>query len=144
MTDPASAALSIELACLFWSTVLLFAIIAVQGATVPVVQGFGWGLGSRDEPRDRTVFQRRLDRIVANHIEGLTVFAALVVVAHLAGISTGLTETAAVLFLIGRIGFAALYAAGVPYLRSIAWGVSATGTLLLAFAIGGAALGAGA
>lgn len=124
--------MAIELHCLFWASLLLLVLVSVQGATVPVVQGFAWGLGPRDAPRERTRFQRRMDRVVANHIESLAIFAGLVTVGQLAGISTEGTQAGAALFLAARIAFAALYAAGVPYLRSLAWGAGTLGLLVLA------------
>jgi len=133
--------MTVELACLFWATAMLFLLICVQGATVPLVQGFAWGLGPRDETRERSVFQRRMDRIVANHLEGLAVFAGLVTTGHLAGISTPATEAGAVTFLAARGAFAAVYAFGIPYLRSAAWGIGAIALLTMAAAIGSAALG---
>ncbi len=130
--------MTIELQMLFGVAATLLALLAVQGALVPINQGFGWGLGPRDEPRDITRLQGRMKRVVANHIEGMAVFAVLILVAHLAAISSGLTETGAVLFLLSRLGFAALYLAGVPVLRSAIWGVGVLGLVLIGVEIAGA------
>jgi uncharacterized MAPEG superfamily protein len=109
----------------------------VLGASVLPVHGFARGLG----PRERSVFQRRMDRLVASHVEGLAVFAALVTVGHLAGISTPATEAGAVAFAAARGAFAAVYALGIPCLRSAVWGVGAAALPVMAAAIGSAALG---
>ena len=124
-----------ELICLFWASVLLFAIIAWQGALTPLTQGFAWGLGSRDEPREPSVLQGRLRRVLANHIEGTVVFASLVLVAHLAGISNGMTQTGAILFVAARALFVPVYAAGIPYLRSVVWGAGTIGLIMMMIAI---------
>ena len=127
--------MTIELQALFWATTILFLLLAVQGALVPVTQGFGWGLGSRDQPRDMSVLQGRMKRTVANHIEGLVIFASLVLIAHLAGISSSITQTGAMVFVVARIAFAFLYVLGVPFLRSVVWGASVLGLLMIASAV---------
>ena len=123
--------MTIELQMLFGAAAMLLVLLALQGALVPIHQGFGWGLGVRDEPRDISRFQGRMKRIVANHIEGMAVFAILVLVAHLASISSGLTETGAVLFLLSRIGFTVVYMVGLPVVRSLVWGVGVLGLVLI-------------
>ncbi len=124
--------MTIELQMLFWSSATLLGLLFIQGALVPINQGFGWGLGSRDDPRPQTALQGRMRRLVNNHIEGLTVFAAIVIVAHLAGVFTSLSQTGAVVFVLARLGFAGLYMAGIPVLRSLVWGISVAGILMVA------------
>ena len=57
-----------ELQAVVWTTVILTALIGFQGGLVPVNQGFVWGLGNRDEAREKTALQTRTARTVANHI----------------------------------------------------------------------------
>lgn len=73
-----------------------------------------------------------MNRIVANHLEDMALFAPLVLVADLADISTPLTQLGAGLFVVGRAAFSVIYALGVPVLRSVAWGVGVAGLLLIA------------
>lgn len=130
--------MTIELQALFGSALLLFALLVMQGALVPITQGFAWGLGSRDQPRELSPLQGRMKRVVANHIEGLAVFAVLVLVAHLSGVSSSLTQTGALLFLGARIAFALAYIVGIPVVRSAIWAVSVAGLLMITFAVLGA------
>jgi len=125
--------MTFELLSLVGTVGILFLILMYQGALVPIHQGFGWGLGSRDAPREFTASQRRAARTVANHIEGMAMFVPLIIAAHLAGISTWVTVWGAGIFLVGRAAFAVLYLAGVPVLRSAAWGISITGLLMIAY-----------
>lgn len=127
--------MSIELQSLFGVVGVLLLLLMVQGGLVPAIHGFKWGLGPRDEPRPPTMLQGRMNRIIANHIEGLAMFAPLVLIAHLAGISTPLTQWGAVIFLIARIAFAAIYLVGVPVLRSATWGVALTGLVMVAIPV---------
>jgi len=130
-----------ELQAVVWTTVMLVALIGFQGALVPVNQGFGWGLGSRDEAREKTALQARTARTVANHIEGMLVFVPLALVAAMTGISSTLTIWGAGLYLLGRVLFAPMYLLGVPYLRTVVWSVSLIGILMLGFEVIRAAIG---
>ena len=127
--------MTFELVSLMGAVAILFLLLMFQGALVPLAQGFGWGLGSRDSEREATILQGRARRTIANHLEGLAMFAPVVIVAHLADVSTTLTVWGAGIFLIGRAAFAALYIAGVPVLRSLAWGVSITGLIMTAIPV---------
>lgn len=127
--------MTIELTMLAAVAILTFALIGFQGALVPINQGFGWGLGARDEPRDISALQGRAARTIANQIEGIAVFAPLVLIAHLAGVSTILTIWGAAIYFGARLSFAVLYLAGVPVLRSAAWGVGVVGLGLIGFEI---------
>lgn len=127
--------MTFELTMLFWAAVTLFVLLAVQGSLTPLTQGLSWGLGARDEPRELSVLQGRMKRVVANHIEGMAVFAVLIMVAHLAGVSTGLTQAGAAMFLGSRILFAVVYAGGLPVVRSLVWSLGAMGLILIGYEI---------
>lgn len=124
--------MTFELQMLLATTAILFVLLAVQGVLVPINHGFGWGLGSRDEPRTPSPLQRRVARTIANHMEGMALFAPLVIVVHLTGLSSELTVWGSAVYVIGRAGFAAFYLGGVPIWRSLAWGISVTGLALVA------------
>lgn len=123
--------MSFELQSVVYVVVLLFALLVFQGGLVPVTQGFKWGLGSRDEPQTPSAMQGRAARTVANQLEGMALYVPLILVAHLAGVSTQLTVSGAGLFLGGRIAFALCYLLGVPVLRSVAWAASIVGIVLI-------------
>ncbi|NOX84022.1 MAG: hypothetical protein GXP06_13770 [Alphaproteobacteria bacterium] len=125
--------MSIELQALFGVVVILLVLLSVQGGLVPATHGLKWGLGPRDEPRDPSVLQGRMARIIANHLEGMALFVPLVLIAHLIGLSTPLTQWGAILFVGGRVAFSVVYFLGIPVLRSAMWGVATTGTLMVGF-----------
>ena len=130
--------MSVELQSLFAVVFILFILLFVQGGLVPATHGFKWGLGPRDEPRAPSVLQGRMSRIVANHLEGMAMFAPLVLIVELAALSSPLTAAGAVTFAAARAAFAVIYVLGVPVLRSIAWGVALIGLGMMAVAIAGA------
>jgi len=129
--------MSFELQMLLVSVAILFVLLAVQGTLVPLTQGFAWGLGPRDAPRDRSVLQGRAARTVANQIEAMGLFVPLVVVVELAGASNSLTAAGAALFVAARAAFALFYLAGVPVLRSLSWGTAVVGLAMMAVPLSG-------
>lgn len=127
--------MTFELQMLFWTAIVMIVTLAIQGALTPLTQGFGWALGSRDVPREISPLQGRMRRIVSNHVEGIAVFAALILVAHLAGVSNSLTQTGALLFVLARIAYVGVYMLGIPVLRTVVWSVGTVGLFLIAAAI---------
>lgn len=127
--------MAFELQMVAAATFILFVLLMGQGALVPINQGLGWGLGSRDEAKERTGLQARYSRTIANHIEGMSLFVPLALVVVLADLSSTLTVWGAGIYLLGRLAFAPLYLLGVPYLRSLAWGVSITGVLMIGYSV---------
>lgn len=131
--------MSIELQSLFAVAVITLFLLFMQGYLVPATHGFKWGLGPRDEPRDPSVLQGRMSRVVANHLEGMAMFVPLILIVELAGLSSPLTAAGAVLFAAARALFALIYLAGVPVLRSVVWGAALIGIFMIGFAIAVAA-----
>lgn len=129
-----------ELQAVVWTTVILAALIGFQGGLVPVYQGFVWGLGNRDDVREKMALQLRTARTIANHIEGMMVFVPLALIVVISDLSSTLTIWGAGLYLLGRALFAPLYLIGVPYLRSLVWGVSLLGILMIGFEVVRAAI----
>ena len=121
-----------ELQAVVWTTLILFVLLMVQGTLVPFNQGLAWGLGSRDAARDKSAFQERTGRTIANHIEGMLLFIPLAIMVALLELSSALTLWGAGLYLGGRVAFTLFYLPGIPYLRSAAWGVAILGIILLA------------
>ncbi len=98
--------------------------------------GVDWTAGPRDAPPPSEMSARtaRLQRAFANHIENLVLFAAGVGVVVGAGASSAVTETAAVVYLVARIAYVPAYALGVPYLRSLIFGIGWLATMTLPLA----------
>jgi uncharacterized MAPEG superfamily protein len=77
----------------------------------------------------------RAKRAHMNALENLAVFAALVLVAALAGISTPATVAAAKVYAVARFGHYIVYAAGIPVIRTLLFLTGFGATLVIAFAI---------
>lgn len=62
---------------------------------------------------------RRADRAQLNAVEAFAPFAALVLVAHLAGKANGVTAFCAAAFFWLRLAHAVVYLLGIPYVRTV-------------------------
>ena len=122
-----------ELTYLAFAALLMFAQILVQAAASITSHSPTFLVGPRDGMEDKTVFAGRARRANANLLEGLAMFTPLVLIAHVAGETSALTATGAALFFWGRVVFAVTYWLGVPWVRTVAWGVSTVGIFCIAW-----------
>lgn len=129
--------MTVELTMLAYSVGLLFILILVQATAGIRKQGLMPLANARDDLPPKGVFQARAGRVVDNHREGLTLFAPLVLIAAIAGISTPLTVMGAQLFFASRVVHAVLYLFGVPLVRPLAWAVGIAGTVMVFAAVVG-------
>ena len=95
--------------------------------SVPYVlnRSFVWGIndtvGYPANPKPLTPWAERLKKAHANAVENLVVFATLVLVANAMGITGGAVATAAIVYFWVRVAHAVTYAAGLPWLRTLAF-----------------------
>jgi len=123
--------MSVDLTLLVWSCVLAFvqALVAVSGATLQL--GLPPLAGNREKLPELTGWAGRAARAHRNMLENLVLFAGLVLVAHVAGKANATTALGAQIFFWARLAYAAIYVAGVPWVRTGVWGVSVVGLLLI-------------
>ncbi len=77
----------------------------------------------------------RARRAHANAVENLAVFAPLVIVAALMGVSTPATVLAAQVYLGARLVHYVVYSAGIPVVRTLAFVTGSVATLVIAAAV---------
>lgn len=120
-----------ELSLLVWAVVLTFVLvlIAVQGAMMQV--GFPTLASNREGFPELKGWAGRAQRAHRNLLENLILFAALVIVAVLTNKTNSTTLLGAQLFFWARIVHAAVYIAGIPYVRTLTWFVSIAGLILI-------------
>lgn len=120
-----------ELTVLTWGCVLAFLHILAAAQVKTRQYGTKWNMGARDEelPPPRPIVGRMM-RAQANFFETFPIFIAAVILAMSVG-TTSQTALGAWLWLGGRVAYLPLYALGVPYLRTLAWGVSLIGIVLV-------------
>ncbi|MCL4744442.1 MAG: MAPEG family protein [Burkholderiaceae bacterium] len=87
------------------------------------VRGLMDAVGYPEKPKPQSAWAQRLMKAHANAVENLVVFAPLVLLAQVLGISgTGL-GTAAIVYFWARVVHAAAYTLGVPWVRTLSFAV---------------------
>ena len=104
-------------------------LVAVSGSAAKV--GVMPLFGNRDGLTVDTGWPGRAHRAHRNMLENLVLFAALVLVAAISSKTNATTLLGAQLFLWGRVAYAVIYLAGIPYLRTLSWLVSVVGMVLI-------------
>jgi len=119
--------------------VLILALVQIGLAAIARTAELGvkWNAGPRDaESPPPGKMAGRLIRAQANLFETLPIFAAAVIMAHVAGKDGGpLSLWGAHLYLFGRVIYLPLYAFGVAYVRSLVWVVSCVGLVMVLSAL---------
>jgi uncharacterized MAPEG superfamily protein len=125
-----------ELTLLAWTLVLALVQISLAATLRTQETGAKWNMGARDgaAPTSRPITQR-MQRAQANLFETLPLFAAAVLIAHVANIHTTLTVWGCALYLLGRMLYVPLYAAGIPLLRTLVWMGSIAGLVMIIVAL---------
>jgi len=121
-----------DLWMLVWTAVLCLVLPFVYlQSRLTTPGGLAWGFGNRDRPFAFPAWADRAERAHANLVENLAPFAILVLVAHAAGKANATTALGATIFFWGRVLHAAVYTAGIVYLRTIVFALAWLGELLI-------------
>ncbi len=120
-----------ELMWLAWAVALTFAqmLVAVSGATFQV--GLPMLAGNREHVPPLVGWALRAQRAHYNMLESLVLFAALVLIAVVAGKTNATTLLGAQLFVWARLVYAIVYVAGVAWVRTGVWFVAVIGLILI-------------
>lgn len=128
--------MTIEIQMLAWS-IALGLVHVLLGATLMTAQrGLKWNTSARDgEPRPLTGAAARVDRALRNFLETFPFFAAAVLAVVLTQRTSPETALGAQVYFWARVAYIPLYAAGIPYVRTLAWAASLWGLLQLLWAL---------
>ena len=120
-----------EMILLLWCVALAFVqvLVAVTGAFLQV--GLPMLAGNHEKFPEMTGWAGRAARAHSNMLENLVLFAALVLVAVVAGKTNGTTLLGAQLFFWARLVYAGVYVVGIPWLRTLVWFASAIGMIMI-------------
>ena len=125
-----------ELTILGWTLVLALVQIFLPSSARTRETGATYNMSARDEPGPPVgKVTARLRRAQANLYETLPLFAIAVLIAHVAGVHNSLTLYGAMLYLAARVLYVPIYALGIPVVRTLVWGVSFAGLLMILWAI---------
>ena len=122
-----------DLWMLVWTALLALGLpfIYLAGLT-QAPGGVGWGLGNRAEPLfGIPEWAARGQRAHLNLLQNLAPFAILVLVAQVSGKANATTAFGATIFFWARVAHAAVYIAGIKYLRTLVFAVGTFGAVLI-------------
>ncbi|MCC8431253.1 MAPEG family protein [Reyranella aquatilis] len=124
--------MSPDLKYLLFSVILTFVqmLVAATGANQAV--GINTLAGNREGLPEIKGWAGRAKRAHLNMVENMVLFAALVLIAAVAGKANAMTAMGAAIFFWGRVAYAVIYVAGIAWLRTLAWFVSVIGMVLIA------------
>ena len=98
------------------------------------LDGMKVGLSNRDNLPEATPMGARAERAAANTKESFILFLALALTAHLAGFGEQAALGAEV-FIWARLVYLPVYILGIPYLRTVVWGVGLAGLVMMLLAM---------
>ena len=99
------------------------------------VRGIMNAVGYPEDPDPLSPWAAKMKAAHANAVENLVVFAALVLVANAAGVSTGATVLACQVYFWARVVHAFSYTFAIPWVRTIAFVVGFGCQMVLALAL---------
>ncbi len=130
--------MNVELQMLVLVSLLTVALSLVGAGALMVYSGIPYAAGNRDSPTTLPPWAQRAERAYRNSLDNLLPFAALVLVAQVAGVSNEATAWGATVFFWGRLAHAGIYIAGIPYLRTVAFVIAFGGMFDIVRALFGA------
>ena len=126
-----AAAASTEIWILGWSAALLVVQVFLQAGAAGD-RGQKNLLGARDEARgSRSAIAGRLDRALRNLLETYPAFIALAIALVLTGKTGGVGAAGALVWIVARVAYVPVYAAGISVVRSLIWFASIIGLAMM-------------
>jgi uncharacterized MAPEG superfamily protein len=124
--------MTLELRMLALSIVLGLVQIVLASHAASLQRGYEWSASSRDAAApELTGVAARLERALRNFMETFPLFAAAVLMAHVAGRHGWMTEWGAQFYFWARVVYVGVYVAGIFLVRSLVWNVATLGIILL-------------
>ncbi len=114
-----------------WSVCLGLVQIVLTVLAAVGQRGIKWAVGPRDEGRTLSGVGGRLQRVSANFMETFPLFAALALAAMVLGHADARALLGAQLYFWARVAYVPIYAAGVPWLRTLVWLTSVVGMVMI-------------
>ncbi|GAA4820980.1 MAPEG family protein [Sphingosinicella ginsenosidimutans] len=125
-------AMTTELAVLAWGCVLAFVHIFAAAQVKTRQYGVTWNMGARDEtlPPPQPIVGRMI-RAQANFFETFPIVVGAILVDAAANLFDRWTQIGAIVWIVARVIYLPLYALGVPVVRTLVWGASVVGIVML-------------
>jgi uncharacterized MAPEG superfamily protein len=120
-----------DLSLLVWTVVLTFVQVVIAAAGANAEVGLPTLAGNREDVPPIAGWAGRAQRAHRNMLENLPLFIALVLVAHIANRANGTSVLGEQLFFWARLVYAIVYIIGIPWVRTLLWGISVIGMILI-------------
>ncbi len=122
-----------DLTYLVWAAALTMIqlLIVIVGASLQIPLSVL--AGNRETPVEGRGWLGRAQRAHRNILESLVLFAILVLVAHVSGKANATTALGAAMYFWARVVYAAIYMLGITWVRSLVFGVSMVGLVIILF-----------
>lgn len=111
---------------------LLLLLTLIQGTRNVLVLGLVTAAGNQHDIAPWIGFNDRLNRAIRNQIEGIAIFAPLVLSIAVAGLANETTAMGAQLFVASRLVHAIVYTIGIHWVRTAAWTAGVVGIVMVA------------
>jgi uncharacterized MAPEG superfamily protein len=125
-----------ELQILGWAIVLGLVHLFLDATLKTSQRGLAWNTGPRDgamPPLDGVA--GRVNRSFSNFLETFPMFAAAVLAVVVSEQGGERAVLGAQVYFWARVAYIPAYAAGIPYVRSLIWGISLLGILMVLTAL---------
>jgi uncharacterized MAPEG superfamily protein len=122
----------VELKLLGWSVVVLLLHVVLQATSSSSELGLPYAMSPRDEGRQpRSVYAGRTRRALANLLETYPAFVGLALALVISGKAGGVGAIGAEIYLAARVLYLIVYAAGISVVRTLLWGLSIIGLIMM-------------
>lgn len=122
-----------DLKYLLFSVILTFVQVLVSASLANNAVGLNTLAGNREGLGELPGMAGRAKRAHLNMVENMVLFAALVLIAAVAGKANAMTAMGAMIFFWARLGYGIVYVIGVPWLRTVLWFASVIGMAIIAW-----------
>ncbi|MEM6537159.1 MAG: MAPEG family protein [Pseudomonadota bacterium] len=119
------------ISCLLAAVGLYFLNIVAQAVFANIHHDPKTLLGPRDGFESESVGLLRAKRAQANFTEAMVMFVPVALLAHVTGQGEGAAAFGGALFVVSRAFYLAIYLAGTPVVRSLAWAGGLLGTVII-------------
>ena len=124
--------MAFELQMLAWAIVLGLVHLAIAATLATQQRGLAWNAGPRDgDPKPLTGVAARMDRALHNFRETFGFFAVAVLMVALTNRFNAHTALGAQIYFWARVVYVPVYAAGIPYLRTLVWAAATAGLVMV-------------
>ncbi len=128
-----AAAASTEIMVLGWSVILLVVQVIAQASLTSKDNGPAYAAGNHESAPNLSPVAKRVKNALANLLETYPAFIGLALALAVTGRTGSYGAIGAVVWIAARAAYLAIYAAGIPGVRTLAWLGSIVGLAMMLY-----------